>query len=130
MPKPAKKRHLNLTTKINEPLTKNTRTIYSYICIVEKDNRSHELKSTHAMPHIAVTMLPGRTPEQKRSLARKLQQVLSRELELENMQVSVSVEDLPFEGWGEFLNDLPQESILIPEETSGSDLFNDCRCSC
>lgn len=82
------------------------------------------------MPHIAVTMLPGRTPEQKRSLARKLQHVLSRELELENIQVSVSVEDLPFEGWGKFLNDLPQDSILIPEEKSGSDVFNDCRCSC
>lgn len=75
-------------------------------------------------------MLPGRTPEQKRSLARKLQHVLSRELELENIQVSVSVEDLPFEGWGKFLNDLSQESIMIPEEKCGSDVFNDCRCSC
>lgn len=82
------------------------------------------------MPHIAVTMLPGRTPEQKKTLARKLQHVLSQELELENMQVSVSVEDLPFEGWGKFLNDLPQESILIPEEKGGNDAFGHCKCSC
>lgn len=82
------------------------------------------------MPHIAVTMLPGCTPEQKKTLARKLRNVLSQELELENIQVSVSVEDLPFEGWGKFLNDLPQESIIIPEERGGNDASGRCRCSC
>lgn len=82
------------------------------------------------MPHIAVTMLPGRTPEQKKTLARKLRNVLSQELELENIQVSVSVEDLPFEGWGKFLNDLPQKSIIIPEEKGGNDASGRCRCSC
>lgn len=52
------------------------------------------------MPHIAITMLPGRTPEQKKSLARKLREVLSEELNVDNLLVSVSVSDLPIEGWG------------------------------
>lgn len=82
------------------------------------------------MPHIAITMLPGRTPEQKKSLARKLREVLCQELEVDNLLVSVSVSDLPFEGWSEFLGDLPEESIIIPEECNDEKDFNHCRCSC
>lgn len=82
------------------------------------------------MPHIAITMLPGRTPEQKKSLARKLREVLSEELNVDNLLVSVSVSDLPIEGWGEFLGQLPQESIIIPEEKNENQAFSNCRCSC
>lgn len=83
------------------------------------------------MPHIAITMLPGRTPEQKKSLARRLRDVLSDELKIDNLQVSVSIEDLPMEGWSKFLSDLPQESIMIPEERRNDLNSNtsNCRCS-
>lgn len=60
-------------------------------------------------------MLPGRTPEQKKSLARKLKEALACQLGIDPVIVSVSVKDLPMENWNGFLADLPDNEIIIPE---------------
>lgn len=66
------------------------------------------------MPHITVTMFPGRNPEQKKALADKLQQALMSELNVPEDVVSVSVEDLPMEGWKDFYKEISDESLFIP----------------
>lgn len=80
------------------------------------------------MPHITITLLPGRTPEQKKSLARRLKEVLACELDINPVIVSVSVKDLPIEGWNGFLENLPEDEIFIPENDNGKYPKGSCPC--
>lgn len=80
------------------------------------------------MPHITITLLPGRTPEQKKSLARRLKEVLACELDINPVIVSVSVKDLPMEGWNGFLTNLPEDEIVIPETECGEYPKDSCPC--
>lgn len=80
------------------------------------------------MPHITITLLPGRTPEQKKSLARRLKEVLACELDINPVIVSVSVKDLPMEGWNGFLTNLPEDEIVIPENECGEYPKDSCPC--
>ena len=49
------------------------------------------------MPHVAITMIPGRDDETKSALAQKVQALLVSELGIEPKFVSVSVQDIPME---------------------------------
>lgn len=70
------------------------------------------------MPHIAVTMYPGRTPEQKQCLAEKLRQAVMEELHVPAQVVSVTVQDVEPERWAASLSQFPAESFFVkPEET-------------
>lgn len=80
------------------------------------------------MPHITITLLPGRTPEQKKSLARRLKEVLACELDINPVIVSVSVKDLPMEGWNGFLANLPEDEIVIPENENWKRPEGSCPC--
>ena len=51
------------------------------------------------MPHVAITMIPGRDLETKRALALKTQEFLTRELGIEPKFISVSIQDIPMEDW-------------------------------
>lgn len=69
------------------------------------------------MPHIAVTMYPGRTPEQKQRLAEKLRQTIMDELHVSAQVVSVTVQDVEQAHWAESLSQFPAESFFVkPEE--------------
>lgn len=69
------------------------------------------------MPHIAVTMYPGRTPEQKQRLAEKLRQTVMEELHVPAQVVSVTVQDVEQSRWAESLSQFPAESFFVnPEE--------------
>lgn len=69
------------------------------------------------MPHIAVTMYPGRTPEQKQRLAEKLRQTVMEELHVPAQVVSVTVQDVEKSRWAESLSQFPGESFFVkPEE--------------
>lgn len=46
------------------------------------------------MPHVDITMIPGRDDNAKRQLAQKVQAFLARELRIEEQFVSVSIEDV------------------------------------
>lgn len=64
------------------------------------------------MPHIAITMIPGRDDEQKKDLALKVQNFIVDELKVDKKVVSVSVEDIPFDQWAESMEKFP-DSILF-----------------
>lgn len=82
------------------------------------------------MPHVIVGMLPGRTPERKKALARKIRDMVAEELGVDRMIVSVSVEDVTMENWNEFMARVPDDSILIPEENDDDEKFKKCSCHC
>lgn len=81
------------------------------------------------MPHVAITMLPGRDLEKKKALARKIRQFVAEELHVDPLIVSVSVEDVPIEKWDESMKRIPDDSILIPEqECSSESWIGKCCC--
>lgn len=66
------------------------------------------------MPHIAVTMIPGRDEPTKKALAEKLQSFLAEELGIDKGLVSVSVQDIPAEHWQEEMRKVPKEVMFVP----------------
>ena len=71
-------------------------------------------------------MLPGRDMDKKKSLARKLRALVAEELGVDALIVSVSVEDIPPEGWDESMERVPVDAILIPEQET----CDPWRCCC
>ncbi|WP_298614179.1 tautomerase family protein [uncultured Odoribacter sp.] len=65
------------------------------------------------MPHIAVSMLPGRNREVKQELAERLRDTLMETLGVDEKFVSVSVEDVELEDWDDSMKRFPEEHILI-----------------
>ena len=65
--------------------------------------------------HIAITALPGYTPQEKKLLARRLKEAVASLMGVVPCTVSVSVKDLPIENWDNFIRDLPDDEIVIPE---------------
>lgn len=65
------------------------------------------------MPHIAITMIPGRNHQQKKDLAQKVQDFLAAELNLEKQYVSVSIADIPVEHWQESMDKFPDNILYI-----------------
>lgn len=61
------------------------------------------------MPHIAITLYPGRSQEDKARLAEKVRTMVSEELKKDPKVVTVSVHDLPAEKWQEYLDEIPDE---------------------
>ena len=51
------------------------------------------------MPHIDITMIPGRDDKAKKEIALKVQSFLAKELGIGEQFVSVSIEDIPKEKW-------------------------------
>jgi 4-oxalocrotonate tautomerase len=65
------------------------------------------------MPHIAITMFPGRTPEQKQALANKVQKLFEEELGLDKKVISVSVEDVARDKWPDHIKQFPDEIMYV-----------------
>lgn len=65
------------------------------------------------MPHIAVTMYPGRDKSAKLELAQQLMETMNRVLSVPEEVISVSVQDIAPEHWAESMEKLPKETILI-----------------
>lgn len=63
------------------------------------------------MPHIAITMLPGRSQDIKKDLALKIRELLSQELNVDKSIVSVSIEDVPLEHWEKSMKRIRQENM-------------------
>ena len=60
------------------------------------------------MPHVAITMIPGRDLETKRALALKTQEFLTRELGIEPKFISVSIQD-----WQKSMEAFPDEILFV-----------------
>lgn len=68
------------------------------------------------MPHISVTMYPGRDDETKKALAQKLQDFVAEELCVKKDIVSVSVTDIPPKNWEAEMRKLPPGSVFVNHE--------------
>lgn len=65
------------------------------------------------MPHVAITMIPGRDDETKQALALKIQAFLVQELKLDPKFVSVSIQDIPKEEWAKSMEQFPDEIMFV-----------------
>lgn len=65
------------------------------------------------MPHVAITMIPGRDDAAKRALALKTQEFLVRELGIDPKFVSVSIEDIPMEDWQKSMEQFPDDILYV-----------------
>jgi len=67
------------------------------------------------MPHIDITMYPGRNDEIKNRLAEKVQQTVANELKVDKGVVSVSIEDVPKEKWDEHIKQFEKNMFIRPQ---------------
>lgn len=65
------------------------------------------------MPHIAVSMYPGRDDKTKEALARKIHDLVAEELQVPPQVVSVSVEDVPKEEWAGNMKKYPDAVMFV-----------------
>lgn len=65
--------------------------------------------------HIAITTLPGYSSQEKKLLARRLKEAAANLMGVIPCTVSVSVKDLPIEYWDDFIRELPDTEIVVPE---------------
>lgn len=65
------------------------------------------------MPHVDITMIPGRDDTAKKEIALKVQQFLARELNIEEQFVSVSIEDISKEEWESHMNGMKDKKRYV-----------------
>lgn len=65
------------------------------------------------MPHIAITMFPGRDDKTKEALAGKMKETLVKELGVSESVVSVSVQDVRKEDWDAEMQKISEEAMFI-----------------
>ncbi|MDE6589953.1 MAG: 4-oxalocrotonate tautomerase family protein [Oscillospiraceae bacterium] len=65
------------------------------------------------MPHVAITMIPGRDNETKRALALKTQAFLVRELGIDPKFVSVSIQDIPKKDWAKSMEQFSDNIMFV-----------------
>ena len=65
------------------------------------------------MPHIAITMYPGRDHATKEALANKIEETVSEELHLDRKYVSVSIEDIAKDKWAEHIGKIPEDIMFV-----------------
>lgn len=65
------------------------------------------------MPHLAITMIPGRDDKTKQTLALKTQAFLVQELGIDPKFVSVSIQDIPKEDWSKSMEQFPDEIMFV-----------------
>lgn len=65
------------------------------------------------MPHVAITMIPGRDRETKRALAQKTQAFLVKELGIDPKFVSVSIQDIPLEDWAKSMEQFSEDILFV-----------------
>ncbi len=65
------------------------------------------------MPHVDITMIPGRDDSAKKEIAVKVQQFLAKELNIDEKFVSVSIEDVPKEEWKAHMERLKDKKMFV-----------------
>lgn len=65
------------------------------------------------MPHIDISMYPGRDRETKLALAKKVQNLVAEELKIDGKAVSVSIKDIEPELWGENMEKFEEENFFV-----------------
>lgn len=65
------------------------------------------------MPHINITMIPGRDDTAKKEIAVKVQQFLAKELNIDEKLVSVSIEDIEKENWNAHMENMKNKEMFV-----------------
>ena len=65
------------------------------------------------MPHVDITMIPGRDDTAEKEIALKVQQFLAKELNIDEKFVSVSIEDVPKEEWNAHMERLKDKKMFV-----------------
>lgn len=66
------------------------------------------------MPHVEIKMYPGRSEEAKESLAEKIRDFMSKELNADKKYFSVSIEEVEPEFWeDEVVKKIPNKNLYI-----------------
>lgn len=65
------------------------------------------------MPHVDITMIPGRDDDEKRAIALDVQAFLSERLSISKDFVSVSIEDVPREEWKNHMDSMTDKKRFI-----------------
>ncbi len=69
------------------------------------------------MPHIAITMYPGRSEEIKKGLAENIAECVEKTLNVDPKFVSVTIEEIAPENWQANLDSFPADKFYVnPEE--------------
>lgn len=74
---------------------------------------AEEKQNQKIMPHIAVSMLPGRSREVKQELAERLRDALRKMLGVDEKFISVSIEDVELKDWDDAMKCFPEENMFI-----------------
>ncbi len=64
------------------------------------------------MPHIAISMYPGRDDQLKKELAQTMRRTLAQKMGLDEKIVSVSIEDVAPEKWEEHISRIPKQAMF------------------
>ncbi len=70
------------------------------------------------MPHVDITMIPGRDYDSKKEIALQIQKFLAQELQIEEKFVSVSIEDVPKEKWVEHMEGMKEKVMFVKPDTA------------
>lgn len=65
------------------------------------------------MPHVDITMIPGRDDSVKKQLALKVQDFLAKELDVDKSIVSVSIEDVPKDEWNSHMEGMSDKIRFV-----------------
>lgn len=65
------------------------------------------------MPHVDITMYPGRDDKTKKDIAVKIQRFLAEELKMDEKYVSVTIEDVEREKWSEHIANMKKRKVFV-----------------
>lgn len=65
------------------------------------------------MPHIDITMIPGRDDATKKEIAVKIQHFLAKELDIDEKFVSVSIEDVEKDEWSVHMECMKDKKMFV-----------------
>lgn len=82
-------------------------------CVMLSIFVAEEKQNQKIMPHIAVSMLPGRSREVKQELAERLRDTLRKILGVDEKLISVSIEDVELKDWDDAMKRFPEENMFI-----------------
>lgn len=68
------------------------------------------------MPHIAITMYPGRSEEIKQDLATAVAECVEKNLNVDPKFVSVTIEEIAPENWQDNLDSFPADKFYVNPE--------------
>lgn len=65
------------------------------------------------MPHIEVSMYPGRDTQKKKKLAQGLAKFVAEELAIDEKAVTVSIRDVPKENWNSEMQKISKDTMFV-----------------